>query len=165
MDNKGTLVFFCGKMGAGKSTKAKEIAEEMSAVLLAEDDWLATLYPEEITIFDDYIKYSTRLKSTLLDHVKHLLIAGQKVVLDFPGNTKKQRDWFREILSGLDINHQLIYLDVPDDVCLQRLSVRSNEQPERAKFDTEEVFYQVTHYFTGPTLDEDFNVLVESVDY
>ncbi|MCB1148027.1 MAG: AAA family ATPase, partial [Leptospiraceae bacterium] len=44
----GTLIFFCGKMGAGKSTLAKQIAEEINGILFSEDDWLAALYPTEI---------------------------------------------------------------------------------------------------------------------
>ena len=36
--NKGTLTFFCGKMGSGKSTKAREIAQKNNAVLLSEDE-------------------------------------------------------------------------------------------------------------------------------
>lgn len=59
---KGTLVFFSGKMGAGKSTKAKEIAFERKAVLLSEDEWLEALYPHKIRSLEDYIQYSSRLK-------------------------------------------------------------------------------------------------------
>jgi len=42
----GKLIFFCGKMGAGKSTKSKEFASESNAVLLSEDEWLSILYPK-----------------------------------------------------------------------------------------------------------------------
>jgi len=56
--NKGTLTFFCGKMGAGKSTKASEIAQKSNAVLLSEDEWLASLYPNKISSLNDYIEYS-----------------------------------------------------------------------------------------------------------
>ncbi|MCB2183772.1 MAG: ATP-binding protein [Desulfobulbaceae bacterium] len=38
MNRKGTLFFFCGKMGAGKSTYSKNLANELSAVFLSEDD-------------------------------------------------------------------------------------------------------------------------------
>ena len=34
----GVLIFFCAKMGAGKSTKSKELALENNAVLLSEDE-------------------------------------------------------------------------------------------------------------------------------
>lgn len=47
-------------MGAGKTTLSKEIKEELSAVLISEDDWLSTIYPEEIKKFNDYVHYSAR---------------------------------------------------------------------------------------------------------
>ena len=59
---KGTLVFFSGKMGAGKTNKSKEIALERNAVLLSEDEWLESIYPNKISSLDDYIKYSSLLK-------------------------------------------------------------------------------------------------------
>jgi len=40
MKQVGTLYFFCGKMGAGKSTKSKQLAKEKNAVLLSEDSGL-----------------------------------------------------------------------------------------------------------------------------
>ena len=52
--NKGTLTFFCGKMGSGKSTKAREIAQKNNAVLLSEDEWLASVYPNKISSLNDY---------------------------------------------------------------------------------------------------------------
>jgi predicted kinase len=69
MNRYGTLIFFCGKMGVGKSTKAMEMAREIGAILLSEDDWLSRIYPEEINNFNDYLKYSSRLKPLIKTHV------------------------------------------------------------------------------------------------
>ncbi len=62
--DKGVLTFFCGKMGAGKTTKAREISQKRNAVLLSEDEWLASIYPNSIKSLEDYIKYSGRLWRT-----------------------------------------------------------------------------------------------------
>ena len=59
---KGSLTFFCGKMGAGKSTKARDIAQQSNAVLLCEDEWLQSLYPSQIKSLADYILYSKQIK-------------------------------------------------------------------------------------------------------
>lgn len=158
MNVKGTLIFFCGKMGAGKSTYAKKLASELGAVFLSEDEWLAVLYPKEIKNFDDYIKYSSRLKPLLKEHVQSMLHSGISVVLDFPGNTKKQRAWFKEIFSEEQILHRLIYMKADDQLCLMRLEQRRQSLPERARFDTEEVFHRVTGYFQAPTDDEGYNI-------
>lgn len=160
MNIKGTLIFFCGKMGAGKSTYSKNLANELNAVFLSEDDWLSAIYPEEIKNFDDYIKYSSRLKPLLKEHVRRILHLGFSVVMDFPGYTKKQRAWFKEIFSEGHIPHKLIYLKADDQLCLNRLEKRRNGSPERARFDTEVVFHQVTNYFQAPTDDEGFNIEV-----
>lgn len=160
MVNKGTLVFFCGKMGAGKSTKSKEIARELNAILLSEDEWLSALYPEEIHNFGDYIKYSSRLKPLLLEHVRSILNTGISVVMDFPANTRNQRKWFKEIFSDHAIPHKLIFIDVDDQLCLEQIKLRREAYPERARFDTEEVFYQVTSYFERPSDSEGFEIEV-----
>ncbi|BBI52304.1 hypothetical protein HORIV_47250 [Vreelandella olivaria] len=88
MNRYGTLIFFCGKMGAGKSTLSVKIAQEREAVLISEDAWLEALYPGEIEGFNDYLNYASRLKPILREHVKQILMAGTSVVLDMPANTQ-----------------------------------------------------------------------------
>jgi hypothetical protein len=39
---------FFGKMGAGKPMLSHKIYKELNAILVSEDDWLSTIYPEEI---------------------------------------------------------------------------------------------------------------------
>lgn len=160
MGSYGTLTFFCGKMGAGKSTLSSKIAREREAVLISEDEWLAALFPGEINDFNDYVSYSSRLKPVLRSHVEQVLLAGTSVVLDFPGNTRKQRAWFKDIYSQHGMPHELYYLLVDDDACLKQLKQRQKEQPERAQFDTEEVFRMVTGYFEPPEESEAFNLQI-----
>lgn len=160
MNNLGTLIFFCGKMAAGKSTLAAKMARERRAILISEDEWLSALYPGEINNFSDYIAYSSRVKPVLQAHVGQLLVAGLSVVMDFPGNTPKQRAWFREIYSAHGAPHELHYVLVDDETCLKQLKLRRNERPERARFDKEEVIERVTSYFEPPTASEGFAVQV-----
>ena len=42
------MYFMCGKMAAGKSTYARELAQTKNAVLLFQDEFLDTLYAGEI---------------------------------------------------------------------------------------------------------------------
>ncbi len=160
MSKQGTLIFFCGKMGSGKSTKAIELAKEYSAILLSEDEWLSAIYPEEIKVFADYIKYSSRLKPLLKKHVQNLLNSGISVIMDFPGNTRNQRAWFKEIFSEYEIPHKLYYLEVSDKLCLKQIEQRQKINPSRADFDTKEVFHQVNSYFQPPTEEEGFNIQI-----
>lgn len=158
MSSKGHLTFFCGKMGAGKSTLSRKIANETDAVLLSEDEWLATLYGQEIQDFSDYLKYSSRIKPLVKSHVQDLLSIGVSVVMDFPGNTLKQRAWFQDIFEQTEYPHKLIYLNVSDELCLKQIRHRREACPERKNFDTEEVFHHVTQFFQAPSVDERFNI-------
>lgn len=156
--NAGTLVFFCGKMGAGKSTKAKELALERNAVFLSEDEWLDSLYPNKISSLDDYIKYSRRIKPQIKKLVQSILLTGTDVIMDFPANTISQREWFKGIFTEVDAPHSLIFIDVANKTCLEQIEKRRVEQPERAATDTVEMFEQVTKYFVEPTDQEGFDI-------
>ena len=88
MQQPGRLFFFCGKMGAGKSTRAKLLAAEHNAVRISEDEWLAAHYPGQIQTFDDYLALSQGIKPFIKAHVQQILRSGVHVVMDFPANTK-----------------------------------------------------------------------------
>lgn len=158
MNQKPTLHFFCGKMASGKSTLAQSLAKENHAILMAEDVWLSMLYPEEINEFNDYIKYSRRLKSILSPHIQDILLQGTSIVLDFPGNTPLQRNWFRSIFESVEANHLLHYIIASDELCKQQLRIRSKDKPEKSAFTTEAEFEAITKYFQPPTAEEGFNI-------
>lgn len=152
------LTFFCGKMGAGKSTKSRELAQEKGAILLSEDDWLEALYPNAISSLEDYRKYSTQLKVPIEALVHSLLKSGVDVVMDFPANTLKQREWLKSLYEGGNAAHQLIFIDTPNEQCLKQIEKRRSELPQRAKTDTKEMFDLLLNHFVEPQDSEGFNI-------
>lgn len=164
MNTQPTLHFFCGKMASGKSTLARTLAQENHAILISEDVWLSQLYSEEINDISDYIKYSARLKATLSPHIQTLLLQGLSVVLDFPGNTRSQRHWFRSIFESVGVDHLLHYIIASDELCKQQLKIRSQDLPEGSAFTTEAEFEAITKYFQPPTPEEGFNIKIYSKD-
>ena len=156
--NKGELIFFCGKMGAGKSTKSAMMAQDRNAVLLSEDEWLESLYPNKVRSLDDYINYSNLIKPQIKKLVQSILATGTDVVMDFPANTISQREWFQTIFSEIDASHTMVYIDMPDNICLEQITKRRIEQPERAATDTVEVFEAVKKHFVSPEPEEGFTI-------
>ena len=132
---------------------------ERKAVLLSEDEWLTSLYPDKIVSLEDYVTYSNLLKPQIKKLVQAILVAGTDVVMDFPANTISQRDWFRSIFLEIEAPNELIYIDLPNEECLKQVQKRRVEQPERASTDTEEMFEKVTKYFVEPQSDEGFNII------
>ena len=164
INSKGTLHFFCGKMTASKSTRAAKLAIEYNAILLSEDEWLKTLYPDEIKVFEDYLRYAARLRPLLFDLVTDLLSKGMSVIMDFPANTREQRNWFKNLFSTHNFPHLLHYLDVDDEQCIQQLKIRSARLPDGAAFTTEAEFHHVNSYFQPPAEEEGYTIRVYMSD-
>ena len=158
-DQSTALFLICGKIAAGKSTLANRMAEQRSTVLVSEDHWLSKLFPDEISTLDDYVKYSARLRDAVGPHVVSLLQQGLSVVMDFPANTRQQRLWLRGLFEAAGVPHELHFIDIPNDVCKNRLRER-NKSGAHAIQTSEADFDLFTRYFVPPTDDEDFNVIV-----
>jgi predicted kinase len=158
-DEPVKLYFLCGKMAAGKSTFAKELARAKNAVLLVQDELLGGLYPAEIQTIQDFAKYAARLREALSLHVRDILSHGVPVVLDFPGNTRTQRQWFRALVEAANVEHELHFIDATDEVCKRQLRQRSQALPAGSAWTTNAEFDAITAYFEAPTEDENFNVV------
>jgi predicted kinase len=152
------LHMVCGKIGAGKSTLARRLAQAPATVLVSEDAWLHALYPGEIRELADYVRASGRLKRAMTDHVCALLAAGVSVVLDFPANTAGNRAWARGIFEQAAAAHTLHFLDVPDAICKARLQAR-NASGEHPFETTDAEFDLITRHFAAPSDEEGFHVV------
>ena len=159
MGSVAKLIFFCGKMAAGKSTLAREIAERENAILFVQDDFLAALYPGEILSVADFARCSAQLRTALGPKISAILSKGVSVVLDFPGNTQSQRAWFREIFESAQVQHELHFIDASDALCKSQLVNRSKHLPPGTPWTTEVEFEIITAYFQPPSPSEGFNIV------
>jgi predicted kinase len=155
----GTLIFFCGKMAAGKSTLARALASRDRSVLLVQDELLGHLYPGEIVDVAGFLDRSSRLHAALTPHVRALLAEGLTVVLDFPGNTVRQRAWFNDLVAGTDAALELHLIEASDALCKRQLRERSKDLPPGTAWTTDAEFDAITAYFQLPTADEGFTVI------
>jgi len=154
----GALHLLTGKIAAGKSTLAAQLAEETGGLMLAEDHWLPTLYPAQITSLEDYLRESTRFRAAIAPLIVDLLGRGITVILDFPANTIASRTWMRGLADAAGIVATLHFLDLPDDLCRQRLHARNaaGTHPYQAN-DAE--FDQFTALFVAPDEEEGFEII------
>ena len=153
------LHLMCGKIAAGKSTLTAHLARQPHTVVVSEDHWLSRLYGEDMATVADYVRYSARLRATLQPHLVALLRSGLSVVLDFPANTLANRAWMRALFEEAMVDHQMHFLDVPDEVCRARLRAR-NAGGAHDFAATDEQFDLITRHFVAPSPDEGFNVII-----
>ncbi|TDK47491.1 AAA family ATPase [Antarcticimicrobium luteum] len=153
-----TLHLVCGKAASGKSTLTARLAQNARSVVIAEDEWLAALYGDQMTSIADYVRCAANLRGVVKPHVVALLGAGVSVVLDFPANTVETRQWMRGIVEASNAAHLLHYLNVPEDVCKARLRAR-NARGDHPFSVTDEEFDQLSRHFVPPSEDEGFDIV------
>ena len=87
--NSPTLYLLCGKIGAGKSTLARQLAARPATILISEDHWTSTLFADQLKTIEDYGRLSARLRAVpggerlarLLDEVVALEAREERVAL------------------------------------------------------------------------------------
>lgn len=126
---------------------------------MVQDDFFSALYPDEIRCIQDFVRCSARVRDALSPHVRDLLSRDVSVVLDFPGITRAQRRWFRELFEGADVPHELHFIDAPDDLCKRQLRQRSGALPTGSSWTTDAEFDAITAHFEAPSEDEGFTVV------
>lgn len=159
--NAPTLHILCGKIASGKSTLSTKLGRQEGMILIAEDAWLKTLYADDLSTMSDYVRCASRLRGAMEPHIVSLLTAGLSVVLDFQANTVEARAWMRGILNQTNASHVLHLMDVPDEVCLDRLRIR-NAQGDHPFTVSDEQFRQFSKYFAMPSAEEGFTVVVHN---
>jgi len=145
-----TLHMICGKVASGKSTLCAELGRSPNTVTIAEDDWLAALFGDEMSSLSDYVRCAAKLRAIMGPHVTALLTAGLSVVLDFQANTVESRAWMRGIAESANAAHMLHFLDIPDATCKARLKAR-NASGEHPFSVTDEQFEQLSKHFVVPS--------------
>ncbi len=154
-----TLHMLCGKIAAGKSTLAARLAASPGTIVIAQDHWMARLYPEELRSIDDYARLIPRLRAAMEPHVVALLRLGLSVVLDWPANTVASRAWMRGIFEAAGARHRLHLLEATDALCLARLAARNAFGAHEYVVSPAE-FAAFTRFFEPPTEAEGFEIEV-----
>lgn len=156
--DKPTLHLLCGKIASGKSTLSAKLAASPHTLIISEDRWLAALYADQMQTVADYVQCASTLRSAMQPHLVALLKVGISVVLDFPANTRANREWMMDIITESGADHRLHYLKVSDEVCKTRLRARNAEGAHDFSA-SDQQFELITRYFAEPSPQEGFKVI------
>jgi predicted kinase len=127
-----TLYFTCGLPGSGKTTIARLIEQETSALRLTGDDWMHRLYPGISTAEAETGPNRGRVESLQWQIALRALAIGCNVVVDWGVWSKAERDICHAEARATGAKVVLCLLAPPFEELWSRVARRNAQLPEGA---------------------------------
>ena len=121
-----TLFLIVGLPGAGKTTRAKELAATRPALRLTPDHWMIPLFGDSLADGKRFV-----LEGRLISVALQALRLGTSVVLDFGLWGRDERSALRWLARSVGAACQVVYLSVDKDVQLARIAHRQATAPHQ----------------------------------
>lgn len=127
------MILIVGCTGAGKTTYARGLADELGGVRFSIDEWMTALFwadsPQPIQ-FDWTIARIARCEAQMFAMVRQLARRGVPALLDLGFTRKEHRDRFRGLAEAAGLSVAVHFLDVPADERWRRVEHRNVERGE-----------------------------------
>lgn len=117
------VILMCGRICSGKSTYAQKMQEKIHAVILSVDEIMLRLFGQQAG--DQHDEYVARIKQYLYEKSLEIVRAGVNVILDEGFWTKEERNFAKAFYRSHNIECELHYIDVSDELWRQRLKLRN----------------------------------------
>ncbi len=138
---------------AGKTTRARQLAQERSALRLTPDEWQTRLFGQDLG--DPAHDQRHDLIETMLWGVaERVLTLGVSVILDFGFWAQAEREDYRARAVQLGASSEIHFLDVPDDELIERLAQRNAHLPAGSFTIPESNLREWMKFFQRPSPDE-----------
>ncbi|MDV9191732.1 ATP-binding protein [Streptomyces sp. SR27] len=122
-----TLFLMVGLPGAGKTTRARQLAEEYGALRLTPDDWMLPLFGEA-----DADGKRDVLEGRMLWLALEAVRIGTDVVVDFGCWSRDERCAIRRLVEAEGVRFRMVYLPVDEETQRTRLAHRRAHAPEES---------------------------------
>jgi predicted kinase len=121
-----TMLLMVGLPGAGKTARAKELAEANRALRLTPDEWMIPLFGDSMADGKRFV-----LEGRLISVALQALRLGTSVVLDYGLWGRDERSALRWLARSVAASCQVVYLPVDKDVMLARIAHRQATTPHQ----------------------------------
>ena len=150
MSEKPTVFMMCGLPGSGKTTCAKRLEGEHSAVRFSVDEWMIELYGHHMPreVFDKRLE---AVKNLSWRTARRLLELDVNVVLDFSFWKREERLDYKNRAREVNATPLCYFFDVPLPTLQKRLTLRNSSLSEGTYEITPEMLTLFADWFEPPT--------------
>ncbi len=152
-----TAYLLHGYIGAGKTTFAKKLEQEIGAVRFTHDDWMVKLYGDNPSP-EMFAEYCSRVSDVMEQMWSQFLHHKIDVILDCGFWSRESRDQIRQKFSDMNIDHVLFHLTCDDEMALKRVRAR-NETSEKTLYIEDNTYYVLKERFENLGLDEPHQIV------
>ena len=124
-----TLHVMVGLPCSGKTTYARQLAQQTGALLLTLDDWHLRLFGDDVGQAEHDERHRS-IEKIMWGVAGHVLEIGGDVILDYGCWGRSERDDYRNRAKALGADFRLHYMDVPYPELYRRLDDRNRRHPE-----------------------------------
>ena len=142
-----------GFVGSGKTTYAKKLEKERSALRFSVDDWLTILYGQNPPS-DKFEECHGRVTSLIWQVSTQALLLGQDIILDFGFWSRSSRDDARHRVRKAGAEAVFYEVTCAEDVMKTRTLSRTEKMPEGALYIDENVLNTLKDRFEPLGADE-----------
>jgi predicted kinase len=148
-----TLHLIVGLPCSGKTTLAKKLEHELSALRLTPDEWQVGLFGQDAEEPEHDARHSS-IETMLWNIASRALELGTNVILDFGFWAREEREDYRLRAKRLGASSEVHFLDVPEEELLRRLAVRNSQPLQKSFHISEESIKPWIEFFQKPTPEE-----------
>lgn len=154
-----TLHLMVGLPCSGKTTFARKLEKEYKALRLTPDEWqirLGFTFGYNMTESEERVHNARHdaVESLMWDVAAKVLALGVDVILDFGFWSRYERNQFRSRAKDLGVEVKLHFLNVSEEVLIERLRMRNIQNPSESYVIPEEKFKEWMNLFESPSLEE-----------
>ncbi len=151
---KPTLHLMVGLPCSGKTTLAKKLELNPSALRFTPDEWHTRLFGSDLENLEEHNARHNLIEEMLWEVGARALALGVNVILDFGFWAKEERDFFRARALELGAKCQIHFLAVAKTELLERLRLRNADLPSGTFKIPEVMLKEWMTWFQAPTPNE-----------
>ena len=138
---------------SGKTTLARKLEQERSALRLTPDEWQVGLFGQDAKEPEHDRRHSL-IEAMLWKIASRALELRTNVILDFGFWAREEREDYRLRAKQLGASSEVHFLDVSEDELLRRLEERNSETLQESFYISAEMMKPWIAFFQRPTPDE-----------
>lgn len=148
-----TLHLMVGLPCSGKTTLAKRLERERSAIRLTPDEWQIALFGQDAEA-PEHDDRHILIETMLWNIASRALELGTNVILDFGFWAREEREDYRLRAKHLGASSEVHFLDVPEEELLRRLTIRNSQPSQKSFHISAESMKPWIEFFQRPTSEE-----------